>query len=85
MGGLIGAALAYANYFHAINIYEGGDDIRTLKTAGLFAVYPVLLIVEKGINTELTYESARLYDKRICILFRVPRDGGPCDRCFLYV
>jgi len=41
MGGIVGAAIAYANYFHAINIYEGGDNIRTLKTAGLFAVYPL--------------------------------------------
>ncbi|KAF8726428.1 hypothetical protein AX14_004862 [Amanita brunnescens Koide BX004] len=41
MGGIVGAALAYGNYFHAINIFEGGTGIRTLKTAGLFAVYPL--------------------------------------------
>ncbi|PFH53456.1 hypothetical protein AMATHDRAFT_73290 [Amanita thiersii Skay4041] len=39
MGGLVGAALVYANYFHAIDIYEGGRGIRTLKTAGLFSTY----------------------------------------------
>ncbi|KAK2465374.1 hypothetical protein APHAL10511_002728 [Amanita phalloides] len=41
LGGIIGAAIVYANYFHAIDIFEGGRDIRTLKTAGLFAVYPL--------------------------------------------
>ncbi|KAG6908264.1 hypothetical protein DXG01_005529 [Tephrocybe rancida] len=39
MGGLVGAALVYANYFHAIDIFEGGRDIRTLKTASLFSTY----------------------------------------------
>ncbi|KAF9450558.1 major intrinsic protein superfamily membrane channel protein [Macrolepiota fuliginosa MF-IS2] len=39
MGGLVGSALVYANYIHAIDIVEGGRDIRTLKTAGLFATY----------------------------------------------
>lgn len=43
MGGLVGAALVYANYFHAIDIYEGGRGVRTLKTAGLFATYSVVL------------------------------------------
>jgi len=39
MGGLVGAALVYANYFHAIDIFEGGRGVRTLKTAGLFSTY----------------------------------------------
>ncbi|KAL1748185.1 aquaporin-like protein [Schizophyllum fasciatum] len=38
-GGLIGAAIVYANYFHAIDIYEGGRGVRTLATAGLFGTY----------------------------------------------
>ncbi|KAG5646484.1 hypothetical protein DXG03_003249 [Asterophora parasitica] len=38
-GGIVGAALVYANYFHAISIFEGGDGVRTLKTAGLFSTY----------------------------------------------
>ncbi|KAG5653111.1 hypothetical protein H0H81_002258 [Sphagnurus paluster] len=38
-GGIMGAALVYWNYFHAINIYEGGNGVRTLKTAGLFSTY----------------------------------------------
>ena len=41
MGGLVGAALIYANYIHAIDIVEGGRTIRTLKTAGLFSTYAV--------------------------------------------
>ncbi|KAG6828579.1 hypothetical protein H0H92_007509 [Tricholoma furcatifolium] len=38
-GGIMGAAFTYWTYFHAINIYEGGRGIRTLKTAGIFATY----------------------------------------------
>jgi len=40
-GGIVGAALVYANYFHAISIVEGGSDVRSFTTAGLFAVYPL--------------------------------------------
>ncbi|KAJ7131731.1 putative aquaporin 4 [Mycena crocata] len=39
LGGFIGAALVYANYFHAIDIFEGGAGIRTMKTAGVFGTY----------------------------------------------
>jgi len=40
MGALCGAAIVYANYFHAINIYEGGPGIRTVPgTASLFSTY----------------------------------------------
>ncbi|KAK0498802.1 putative aquaporin 6 [Armillaria luteobubalina] len=38
MGGIFGAALVYANYYHAINVYEGGH-FRTLSTAGFFGTY----------------------------------------------
>jgi aquaglyceroporin related protein len=41
MGGLVGAAIVYANYFHAIDIFEGGRGVRTLSTAGLFSTYAV--------------------------------------------
>lgn len=41
MGGLIGAAIVYANYFHAIDIVEGGRGVRTLTTAGNFGTFPV--------------------------------------------
>ncbi|KAJ7484488.1 putative aquaporin 4 [Mycena latifolia] len=39
LGGFIGAALVYANYSHAIDIFEGGAGVRTLKTAGVFGTY----------------------------------------------
>lgn len=39
MGGIVGAAIVYANYFHAIDLFEGGNGVRTLKTAGMFATY----------------------------------------------
>ena len=41
MGGLAGAALVYANYYRAIDIFEGGAEVRTLATAGLFSTYAV--------------------------------------------
>jgi glycerol uptake facilitator-like aquaporin len=40
LGGFIGAAIVYANYFHAIDIFEG-SGIRTMKTAGVFGAYAV--------------------------------------------
>jgi aquaglyceroporin related protein len=39
MGGVIGAALSYAQYFHAIDIVEGGRHVRTQATASLFGTY----------------------------------------------
>jgi aquaglyceroporin related protein len=39
LGGLVGAALVYANYYHAISIFEGGATIRTQATASLFTTY----------------------------------------------
>jgi len=39
LGAMCGAAIIYANYFHAIDLFEGGSGIRTLSTASLFATY----------------------------------------------
>ncbi|KAI9573565.1 major intrinsic protein superfamily membrane channel protein [Boletus coccyginus] len=39
LGGICGAGIVYANYYHAINLYEGGADIRTLSTGGLFGTF----------------------------------------------
>jgi len=39
LGGIVGAAIVYADYFHAIDIFEGGRGVRTLKTAGFFSTY----------------------------------------------
>ena len=41
LGAMCGAAIVYANYFHAIDLFEGGGGIRTLSTASLFATYAV--------------------------------------------
>ncbi|KAF5325514.1 hypothetical protein D9619_009709 [Psilocybe cf. subviscida] len=39
MGGIVGAGLVYAQYIHAIDIFEGGRHIRTPATAGLFSSF----------------------------------------------
>ncbi|KAK7036808.1 aquaporin-like protein, partial [Favolaschia claudopus] len=41
LGGFVGAALVYGTYFHAIDTFEGGVGIRTLRTAGLFSAYSI--------------------------------------------
>ena len=42
MGAFTGAAIAYGNYFKAIDLFEGGSGIRTVKgTAGVFSTYAV--------------------------------------------
>ncbi|PBK78984.1 aquaporin-like protein [Armillaria gallica] len=41
LGGIVGAGIVYANYFHAIDIVEGGRGIRTLLTAGNFGTIPL--------------------------------------------
>ena len=46
MGGLCGAAMVYANYFHAIDLFEGGRGIRTVPgTASIFSTYAVSYIM----------------------------------------
>ena len=41
-GAWMGAMLTYANYFHAIDVFEGGKGVRTTPgTAALFATYAV--------------------------------------------
>jgi len=40
LGAMCGALIVYANYFHAIDLYEGGPGIRTVPgTAALFSTY----------------------------------------------
>jgi len=41
VGAWLGSLVVYANYANAINIFEGGNGQRTLKTAGLFSTYPL--------------------------------------------
>ncbi|KAI5477167.1 hypothetical protein MNV49_006823 [Pseudohyphozyma bogoriensis] len=47
LGGFVGAAAVYANYYEQINLYEGGEGLRTIPgsgsahaTAGIFCTYP---------------------------------------------
>ncbi|CAE6438935.1 unnamed protein product [Rhizoctonia solani] len=41
LGACVGAGLIYANYYIAINVYEGGVGIKTVPgTASLFATFP---------------------------------------------
>lgn len=63
MGGLCGAGIIYANYIHAIDIVEGGRNIRTVPgTAGLFSTYAVRKTLMKLMYTPdlLTYYSFQL-------------------------
>ncbi|KAH9002553.1 aquaporin [Lactarius hatsudake] len=39
IGAWLGALIVFGNYFHAIDIVEGGKGIRTLKTASLFGTF----------------------------------------------
>jgi aquaglyceroporin related protein len=44
IGAWLGALIVFANYSKAINIFEGGNNQRTLKSAGLFSTYPVCFL-----------------------------------------
>jgi aquaglyceroporin related protein len=59
MGGLVGAALVFANYYHAIDVFEGGPGVRTLTTAGAFSTYAV--------RTHTNHmRTERLYQRNAC-------------------
>jgi aquaglyceroporin related protein len=46
------AAVVYANYKSAIDVFEGGPDIRTVglntSTAGIFCTYPAAFMTKTG-------------------------------------
>jgi hypothetical protein len=74
MGALCGAGCIYANYFHAIDIFEGGRGIRTVPgTAGLFSTYAVSRRIlrfswrfDKKLANDITCERlVGLYDFRL--------------------
>ncbi|KUL90094.1 hypothetical protein ZTR_02983 [Talaromyces verruculosus] len=55
LGAMTGAAIVYANYKSAIDVYEGGPNIRTVPgydspnaTAGIFATYPAPFMTKTG-------------------------------------
>ena len=71
MGGIVGAAVVYANYFHAIDLFEG-HGVRTLSTASLFSTYSVGLpsgscALPPGSQHYFRYQ-ARLHDKCVLLL-----------------
>lgn len=47
LGGICGAGIVYANYIHAIDAFEGGRNVRTLATAGLFGTFAVGSVLSK--------------------------------------
>ena len=55
MGGIVGAAIVYGNYFHAIDLFEGGRGVRTLKTAGLFSTYAVSLFSRNARSSLISF------------------------------
>lgn len=66
LGGICGAGIVYANYYHAINLYEGGSDIRTISGTGdLFGTYAVRP-ANPLLNIWLILIKGGLYD--ICFL-----------------
>lgn len=53
LGAMLGALVVYFNYASAIDVFEGGVDIRTVEhaatsTAGVFATYPVPFLSTRG-------------------------------------
>ena len=50
LGGICGAGIIYADYIHAIDAFEGGRDVRTLATAGLFGTFAVSSFTFGGIR-----------------------------------
>ncbi|PCG98081.1 Major intrinsic protein [Penicillium occitanis (nom. inval.)] len=55
LGAMTGAAIVYANYKSAIDVFEGGPNIRTVPgydspnaTAGIFATYPAPFMTKTG-------------------------------------
>ena len=63
IGAWVGALIVFANYSGGIDIFEGSDSQRTLKTAGLFSTYPVctlffFLFVSSHVLEQLAYMSS---------------------------
>ncbi|GES63502.1 aquaglyceroporin [Aspergillus terreus] len=54
LGAMVGAAIVYGNYRSAIDVYEGGPDIRTVPgysstaTGGIFCTYPAAFMTRTG-------------------------------------
>lgn len=79
LGGIVGAGLVYAQYIHAIDIFEGGRHIRTPATAGLFSSFAVRYPTTASNQIAYSPNTARLYDECIMLFLRI---FGSCDPRF---
>ena len=61
IGAWVGAIIVFGNYFHAIDIVEGGKGRRTLKTGSLFATYAVSNTPPPSRVSHLTRCAVRLH------------------------
>jgi aquaglyceroporin related protein len=52
LGAMVASAVVYANYKSAIDVFEGGPNIRTVgsntSTAGIFCTYPAAFMTKTG-------------------------------------
>jgi aquaglyceroporin related protein len=72
LGAFLGSLFVYSNYFHAIDLFEGGKGVRTVPgTASLFATYSVSSTPEE-LRTPIP-------DEPICL----PYSGAIHARCEL--
>ena len=70
LGAIVGAAVTYANYFHAIDLYEGGSGIRTVPgTASLFGTYAVRKIYMCYSNIYLMEFSRPIIWPMVCFCY----------------
>lgn len=78
LGCFCGAAIIYGNYKSAIDVYEGGTDIRTVPgysdtaTAGVFNTYPQPFLTKTGQVFSEIVASAVL----ILVIFALKDDGN---------
>lgn len=70
LGGICGAGIVYANYYHAINLYEGGAGIRTISGTGdLFGTYAVCFVTSQ-LKFRLIMIEGGLHDFCLLLLCR---------------
>ncbi|SMR48555.1 unnamed protein product [Zymoseptoria tritici ST99CH_1E4] len=48
LGAMCASGVVYANYYSAIDQFEGGSGIRTMATAGIFCTYPAEFMTRTG-------------------------------------
>ena len=69
LGAFLGSLFVYSNYFHAIDLFEGGKGVRTVPgTASLFATYSVSSTPEETITRFLMKRSFVPFRRHTCPL-----------------